>query len=150
MTITMKKLLALILTFGVVLGSQAATTAPLKITVVDTATRAPIAGARVDYYVEVSDGGRKRTDLFRVKGTTSDKGEVSFAPKEIADVSYGLFGMSTNYGGPTVVVYADGYEPFSYSPRLMSKNLREASKWDGVNPMQVKLRPILPPRPDQK
>jgi hypothetical protein len=150
MTITMKKLLALILAFGCIAASQAATTAALKITVVDTATRAPIAGARVDYYVEVSDGGRKRSDLFRVRGTTSDKGEVSFAPKEFADVSYGLFGMSTNYGGPTVAVYADGYEPFSYSPRLMSKNLREASSWENVNPMLVKLRPILAPLPKQK
>ncbi len=146
----MIKHLALILALGCAAGSQAATTAPLKITVVDAATRAPIGGARVDYYVEVSDGGRKRSDLFRVKGSTSDKGEVGFAPKEFADVSYGLFGMSTSYGGPTVAVYAEGYEPFSYSARLMSKNLREASSWDTVNPMLVKLRPILAPLPKQK
>lgn len=146
----MKKLLALILALGCAAGSQAATTVPLKITVVDMATRAPIAGARVDYYVEVSDGGRKRSDLFRVKGSTSDKGEVSFAPKEFADVSYGLFGMNTKYGGPTVAVYADGYEPFSYSSRLMSKNLREASSWETANPMLIKLRPILAPLPKQK
>jgi hypothetical protein len=143
----MKKLLALILALGVAISSQAATTAQLKITVVDTATAAPVVGARVDYYVEVSDGGRKRSDLFRVKGTANDKGEVNFAPKEFADVSYGLFGMSTNYGGPTVVVYADGYEPFSYSGRLISKNLREASQWEFRNPMLIKLRPILAPLP---
>ncbi len=146
----MKKLLALILAFGVILGSQAATTSQLKITVVDMATGAPIAGARVDYYVEVSDGGRKRSDLFRVKGTTGEKGDLSFAPKEFAEVSYGLFGMSTNYGGPTIVAYADGYEPFSYSGRLISKNLREASQWEFRNPMLIKLRPILAPLPKRK
>jgi hypothetical protein len=70
-----------------------------------------------------------------------------FAPKEFADVSYGLFGMSTNYGGPTLAVFAGGYEPFSYSPRLMSKNLREASAWEFVNPMLIKLRPVLAPLP---
>ncbi len=97
--------------------------------------------------MEGSDGGRKRSDLFRVRGTTSNKGEVSFAPKEFADVSYGLFGMSTNYGGPTLAVYAEGYEPFSYSGRLMSKNLKEASQWEFRNPMLIKLRPILAPLP---
>ncbi len=146
----MKTLFALILAFGCVFSSQAATTAQLKITVADTATGALIAGARVDYYVVVSDGGSKRSDLFRVRGTTSEKGEVSFAPKEITDVSYGLFGMSTNYGAPTVVVYADGYEPFSYSGRLISKNLREAAQWEFRNPMLIKLRPILAPRPKSK
>ncbi len=44
----MKKLLALILAFGCIVSSQAATTAALKITVVDMATAAPIAGARID------------------------------------------------------------------------------------------------------
>jgi hypothetical protein len=143
----MKKLFAFVLALGFALSGQAATTAALKITVVDMATGAPIAGARIDYYVEVSDGGRKRGDLFRVRGTTSDKGEVAFAPKEFADVSYGLFGMSTNYGGPTLAVYAQGYEPFSYSGRLMSKNLKEASEWEFRNPMLIKLRPLLPPLP---
>lgn len=146
---SMKTRLSFLLAFALAgaMSAQAATTPPIKITIVDMATGAPIKGARADYYVEVSDGGKKRGDLFRVRGASNDKGEVVFAPKEFADVSYGLFGMSTNYGGPTLAIYAGGYEPFSYSPRLMSKNLREASSWEFVNPMQVKLRPALAPLP---
>jgi hypothetical protein len=143
----MKKLFAFLLAVGCLFSAQAATSPQIKITIVDMATGAPIKGARADYYVEVSDGGRKRGDLFRVRGESNDRGEVVFAAKEFADVSYGLFGMSTNYGGPTLAVFAGGYEPFSYSPRLMSKNLREASQWEFVNPMQIKLRPILAPLP---
>lgn len=147
MTTPMKTLFAFLFAVGCAFSSQAATTVQLKVVVVDAFTRAPIKGARADYYVEVSDGGKKRGDLFRVRGESNDKGEIVFAPKEFADVSYGLFGMSTNYGGPTLAVYADSYEPFSWSGRLMSKNLKEASQWEFQNPTMVKLRPILAPIP---
>ncbi len=137
----------MILALGCAITSHAATTVQLKVVVVDVATRAPIKGARVDYYVEASDGGKKRGDLFRVRGETNDKGEVILASKPFEEVSYGLFGMSTNYGGPTLAVYAEGYEPFSWSGRLMSKNLKEAAQWEFQNPTMVRLRPILSPLP---
>jgi hypothetical protein len=152
---TMKTFIAIFLFLACALGCQAATTPQVKVVIIDAATGAPIKGARADYSVEAWEGsfsGRrgKPVDLFRVRGESNAKGEITFAPKAFSDVSFGLFGMNNNYGGPTLSVYAEGYEPLNWVGRLLSKNLREASEWEFKNPMAIRLRPILAPLPDKR
>jgi len=113
----------------------AETTKPIRMRVVDSASKVPLEGVLVAYCAQAREGtltghGGRVVTLFEVHARSTADGTITLAPAKFEAGPFGIFGMNTNYESPTVVLRKEGYKKRALHNSISGTSLAAVTRWE--------------------